>query len=65
LSKEAYIMADYIPVKDEVFLCGGWGIEREGEKDPFGDIEEAIIPQVYPPGKPSVGTVASCRRAHA
>lgn len=28
----------------KVFLCGRWEIEREGEKGPFGDIEEAIIP---------------------
>jgi hypothetical protein len=28
----------------KVFLCGRWEIEREGEKGPFGDIEEAIVP---------------------
>jgi hypothetical protein len=28
----------------KVFLCGRWEIQREGEKGPFGDIEEAIIP---------------------
>jgi hypothetical protein len=28
----------------KVFLCGRWEIEREGEKGPFGAIEEAIIP---------------------
>jgi hypothetical protein len=27
-----------------VYLCGAWEIEREGEKGPFGAIEEAIIP---------------------
>ncbi|MDR1030470.1 MAG: hypothetical protein LBL76_06310 [Treponema sp.] len=27
-----------------VYLCGVWEIEREGEKGPFGAIEEAIIP---------------------
>jgi hypothetical protein len=27
-----------------VYLCGAWEIEREGEKGPFGDIEEAVIP---------------------
>jgi hypothetical protein len=27
-----------------VYLCGCWEIEREGEKGPFGAIEEAIIP---------------------
>jgi hypothetical protein len=28
----------------KVFLCGRWEIQREAEKGPFGDIEEAIIP---------------------
>jgi hypothetical protein len=27
-----------------VYLCGSWEINREGEKGPFGAIEEAIIP---------------------
>jgi hypothetical protein len=27
-----------------VYMCGAWEIEREGEKGPFGDIEEAVIP---------------------
>jgi hypothetical protein len=27
-----------------IYLCGCWEIEREGEKGPFGAIEEAIIP---------------------
>jgi hypothetical protein len=27
-----------------VYLCGTWELEREGEKGPFGAIEEAIIP---------------------
>jgi hypothetical protein len=26
------------------YLCGRWEIEREGEKGPFGDIEDAIVP---------------------
>ncbi|AEF86317.1 hypothetical protein TREPR_1113 [Treponema primitia ZAS-2] len=29
-----------------MFFCGRWEIEREGEKRPFGDIGEAIIPFV-------------------
>jgi hypothetical protein len=28
----------------KVYMCGRWEIEREGEKGPFGDIEEAVIP---------------------
>jgi hypothetical protein len=28
----------------KVFLCGRWEISREGEKGPFGDIVEAVIP---------------------
>jgi hypothetical protein len=27
-----------------VYLCGAWEIEREGEKGPYGDIEEVVIP---------------------
>jgi hypothetical protein len=27
-----------------VYMCGAWEIEREGEKGPYGDIEEAIVP---------------------
>jgi hypothetical protein len=27
-----------------VYLAGRWEIEREGEKGPFGAIEEAVIP---------------------
>jgi hypothetical protein len=27
-----------------VYLCGRWEINREGEKGPFGAIEEAIVP---------------------
>jgi hypothetical protein len=27
-----------------VYMCGCWEIEREGEKGPSGDIEEAVIP---------------------
>jgi hypothetical protein len=27
-----------------VYLAGRWEISREGEKGPFGDIEEAVIP---------------------
>jgi hypothetical protein len=28
----------------KVFLCGRWEIHRDGEKGPWGDIEEVIIP---------------------
>jgi hypothetical protein len=28
----------------KVFMCGRWEIQREGEKGPWGDIEEVIIP---------------------
>jgi hypothetical protein len=27
-----------------IYMCGRWEISREGEKGPFGDIEDAIIP---------------------
>jgi hypothetical protein len=29
---------------EKVFMCGRWEILREGEKGPWGDIEEAVIP---------------------
>jgi hypothetical protein len=29
---------------EKVFMCGRWEIQREGEKGPWGDIEEVIIP---------------------
>ncbi|MDR0644366.1 MAG: hypothetical protein LBG05_05545 [Treponema sp.] len=29
---------------EKVFMCGRWEIQREGEKGPWGDIEEAIVP---------------------
>ncbi|MDR2418576.1 MAG: hypothetical protein LBD79_05935 [Treponema sp.] len=29
---------------EKVYMCGRWEIQREGEKGPWGDIEEAIIP---------------------
>jgi hypothetical protein len=29
---------------EKVYMCGSWEIQREGEKGPWGDIEEAIIP---------------------
>jgi hypothetical protein len=27
-----------------IYLCGRWEINREGEKGPFGAIDEAVIP---------------------
>jgi hypothetical protein len=27
-----------------IYLCGRWEIEREGEKGPFGAVEDAIVP---------------------
>jgi hypothetical protein len=29
---------------EKVFMCGRWEIQREGEKGPWGNIEEIIIP---------------------
>jgi hypothetical protein len=29
---------------EKVFMCGRWEIQREGEKGPWGDIEEVIVP---------------------
>jgi hypothetical protein len=29
---------------EKVYMCGRWEIQREGEKGPWGDIEEVIIP---------------------
>ncbi|MHB9292209.1 hypothetical protein Holit_01304 [Hollandina sp. SP2] len=29
---------------EKVYLCGRWEIQREGEKGPWGDIEEVIVP---------------------